>query len=77
MTIDCAATVEAMNHGRKVENFKFHSTEKNWLLASAFSLCEDYDDEPCKINKELFFTKDLGLNWEVLASYVVDFDWMY
>lgn len=75
VTNDCGRSVKALNHGRKIQEYIFHPTEKSWGLASAFSLCEDYTEEPCKINKELYVTKDLGLNWELLASYVIQFGW--
>lgn len=64
-----------MNHGRKIKEFIFHPTERNWGLATAFSQCEDFVGEPCKIFKELFLTKDMGDNWESLATYVVQFGW--
>lgn len=75
ITEDCGHKVKALNHGRKVQEYVFHPTERNWGIASAFSVCDDYTDEPCKINKEIFLTQDLGVNWATLASYVVQFGW--
>jgi hypothetical protein len=73
---DCGRKVRALNHGRKIQEYTFHPTERNWGLASAFTLCEDFDDgEPCKIYKELFLTKDLGESWDLLGSYIVQFNW--
>lgn len=73
---DCGRKVKALNHGRKIQEYVFHPTEKNWGLASAFTLCEDFTNgEPCKIYKELFLTKDLGENWEILGPYIVQFGW--
>ena len=55
---DCGRKVKALNHGRKIQEYVFHPTERNWGLASAFTLCEDFTDgEPCKIYKELFRDK--------------------
>ena len=64
-----------MNQGRKVEEFQFHPTERNWLLATAWTRCEDFGDEPCRKYKELFVSKDLGLTWTVVADYVFQFSW--
>jgi len=72
---DCGSHVKALNHGRKIQEYIYHPTERNWGIASAFSLCDDYSDEPCRINKEIFYTHDLGENWIILASYVVQFGW--
>merc|ERR1712032_1062269 len=71
---DCGRRIKALNHGRKIKEFQFHPTERNWGLATAFTLCDDLD-EPCKIFKELYVTKDLGENWDLLGSYIVQFGW--
>jgi len=72
---DCGRKIKALNHGRKIKEFQFHPTERNWGLATAFTLCEDFVNEPCKIYKELYVTKDLGENWDLLGSYIVQFGW--
>jgi Na+-transporting methylmalonyl-CoA/oxaloacetate decarboxylase gamma subunit len=72
---DCGRKIKALNHGRRIKEFVFHPTERNWGLASAFTLCEDFVGEPCKIYKELFVTRDLGENWELIGSYIVQFSW--
>lgn len=72
---DCGRKIEAMNHGRKIHEFIFHPTERNWVLASAYTICEDFQNEPCKNFKEIFVTKDLGDTWTLLLSYVVQFNW--
>jgi len=72
---DCGRKIKALNHGRKIKEFIFHPTERNWGLASAFTLCEDFVGEPCRIYKELFLTQDLGESWTFLESYIIQFDW--
>jgi hypothetical protein len=73
---DCGKKgIKALNHGRKIQEFIFHPTERNWVLASAFTLCDDFVNEPCRLYKEVYVTKDLGETWEVLGSYVVQFAW--
>ena len=57
---NCGRSIKALFQGRPISEFIFHPTERNWGLASAFSLCEDYVNEPCKIVKELFVTQTLG-----------------
>lgn len=75
ITEDCGRKIRALNHGRKIKEWIFHPTERTWGLASAFTLCEDFIGEPCKIYKELFLTRDLGENWDLLGSYIVQFNW--
>ena len=72
---DCGRKITALNHGRRINEFIFHPTERGWGLASAYTLCEDFVGEPCKIYKEVYLTKDLGINWTQLGSYVVQFGW--
>jgi hypothetical protein len=72
---DCGRKIRALNHGRKIKEFVFHPTERNWGLASAYTLCEDFVSEPCRIFKELFVTRDLGENWDLLESYITQFSW--
>ena len=31
--------------------------------------------EPCRIYKELYYTKDAGENWNYITNYVFDFEW--
>ena len=75
ITTDCGKKIKAINHGRPIHEFIFHPTEKNWVLASAWTKCEDPNEENCKTYKELFFSEDLGDNWKLLANYVVQFQW--
>lgn len=75
ITEDCAANVRAMNQGRNVNEFLLHPSERTWLLAAAWSLCEDFVDQPCTIYKELFVSFDLGQDWKLLEDYVVQFSW--
>lgn len=72
---DCGSSIKAMNQGRNVNEFQFHPTERSWLLAAAWSLCEDFVDEPCQIYKELFVSTNLGQDWKLIEDYVVQFSW--
>ena len=72
---NCGQSFESINHGRKITDFVFHPFIKELAISAAFSLCDDYIDEPCHINKELFFTKDFGITWKLLTNYVVQFGW--
>lgn len=68
--------MKALNSGKKIHEFIFHPTQKNWALAAGWTSCQDFaDDEPCEIYKELYVTKDLGNTWQYLKSYVFDFAW--
>ena len=72
---DCGNSIIALNHGRKINEYIPHPTEKNWGLATAFTICDDFLVEPCKIYKEVFVTKDLGKNWEQIGKYVTQVGW--
>ncbi|MCQ2819130.1 MAG: hypothetical protein MJ252_17850, partial [archaeon] len=72
---DCGHKIKALNQGRKINEFYFHPTERNWGLASAYSICEDFVGEPCRIFKEVYYTLDMGNNWKQIGSYVVQFGW--
>ena len=72
---NCANNIRVLNHGRRIQEFIFHPTERNWGLASALTSCEDFPKEPCKIYKAIFVTFDLGQNWKPIKSYVVQFNW--
>ena len=72
---ECGLKIKALNHGRRINEFIFHPTERNWGLASAFTSCNDFVGEPCKIYQEVFYTKDLGVNWNQIGKYVVQFGW--
>ena len=53
----------------------FHPTQRNWALAASWTNCAEFVDEPCKIYKELYITKDLGEEWNFVNNYVFDFEW--
>lgn len=72
---DCGKKISALNHGRKIQEFIFHPTERNWVLASAYTICTDFKEGPCLKYKEIFVTKDLGETWTLLLPYVVQFGW--
>lgn len=75
ITEDCGATVSALNTGRKVQEWLFHPSERNYALAASWTSCEEFGDEPCRIYKELYYTHDLGLTFNFVADYVFDFEW--
>jgi hypothetical protein len=75
ITQDCGAEIRALNSGKKINEFSFHPTQKNWALAASWTICQDYKDENCKVFKELYFTMNLGGEWRYLTNYVFDFEW--
>ena len=72
---DCGANFKPLNNGRKISELKFHPTQRNWAMASIFTSCDDFDDEPCKIYREVYYTTDLGEHWNFLKDYVLEFEW--
>jgi len=75
ITEDCGSSFRALNQGRRIDEFQLHPTQRNWILASAWTLCEDFAGGPCKKYKELFVSKDLGASWELISNYVFQFSW--
>jgi hypothetical protein len=53
----------------------FHPTQRTWALAASWTSCAEFQNEPCKIYKELFMTKNLGEEWNYMTNYVFDFEW--
>lgn len=53
----------------------FHPIQRNWALAASWTSCAEFTNEPCKIYKELYITKDLGSEWILVNNYVFDFEW--
>lgn len=73
---DCGGTFKPLNNGRKIHDFVFHPTQRNWALASIYTTCEDFDDESdCEIYKEVYYSKDLGVHWDFLVDHVKQFSW--
>ncbi len=75
VTEDCGSTIKAINSGKNIKEFLFHPFERNWVLASAYTTCEDFTDEPCKIYKELYVSQNIGETWGFVADYVIQFAW--
>lgn len=75
LTEDCGAKLRGLNSGKKIHEFQFHPTEKTWALAATWTDCSEFDDDPCKIYKELYMTQDLGSTWLFMKDYVFDFAW--
>jgi hypothetical protein len=72
---DCGRKIKALNHGRTIKEFIFHPTERNWGLATAYTIAEDFGTDPYIKFKELYVTQDLGETWKLLKPYVVQFGW--
>ncbi len=75
MSDDCGANVRALNSGKKIHEFMFHPTQRSWALAGSWTNCAEFVDEPCRIYKELYYTKDVGEEWNYITNYVFDFEW--
>lgn len=41
---DCGKTIYSLNHGKPMENLKIHPVDPNFMLATAFSDCDE-DEE--------------------------------
>ena len=72
---DCGANIKALNSGKKIHEFMFHPTQRSWALAASWTSCAEFIDEPCRIYKELYYTKDVGEEWNYITNYVFDFEW--
>ena len=72
---DCGGNIKALNSGKSIQEFIFHPTQRSWALAASWTTCAEFIDEPCRIYKELYYTKDMGENWSYVTNYVFDFEW--
>jgi len=44
-------------------------------MAASWTTCAEFIDEPCRIFKELYYTKNIGAEWIYVTNYVFDFEW--
>jgi hypothetical protein len=72
---DCGNNVRALNTGKRIHEFMYHPTQPQWALAASWTSCAEFIDEPCKIYKELYYTKTMGEEWTYITNYVYDFEW--
>jgi len=75
LTEDCLEHTRVIRTGRRLNEFQFHPLERTWLLASAWTECSDFDETPCEIYQEVFYSPNLGQDWSFIANYVVQFSW--
>jgi len=62
-----------------IQDVRLHPTQKDWLLASAMAPgCNAEHEaagEDAQCYKILYLSKDFGLTWSSILTYVVQFDW--
>ena len=75
VTDNCGSTISVLNLNRPISDLIPHPTEADWLLATAFTLCSDFEFEPCKIYKEVYISFNQGNDWEIVTDYVEQVDW--
>jgi hypothetical protein len=71
---DCGSLIRVFNTGKKIQEFVFHPFQKMWALAASWTTCLEYELN-CHVYKEVFFTTNLGREWNFMQSYVFDFEW--
>ena len=63
-TKDCGATFSALNASSKpIHEIIFHPEFGQWALGASWVAYEQLKDEPERIYKELYYTKDMGETW--------------
>ena len=72
---DCGVTLKPLNIEKKIQDFKFHPTQREWALASIYTECDDFGDDDCDIHPEIFVTTNMGLKWEKLQNNVIQYEW--
>ncbi|CAI2385075.1 unnamed protein product [Moneuplotes crassus] len=72
---DCGATIKPLNGEKKITNFKFHPTQREWALASIYSACDEFEDDECNSVEELYLTTDLGKSWRKLQDRIIQYEW--
>ena len=73
---DCGKNIKPLNYANPMERFMFHSKMRNWALALSYIKCTK-TQENCVDSRSLYLTKDLGVNWEMISTNVVQFSWGY
>ena len=69
---DCGTSINAINQGRPINEVIFNPIEPNWIIATAFTQPEDGVEVHYK---ELFISKNRGLNWSFLIDHIEDVSW--
>lgn len=76
ITEDCGKTIKKIDSAKPFHQFQFHPLNRDWLLAAAWTDCDEDDDpDDCSRFKELYVSKDLGANWQFVEEYVLQFNW--
>lgn len=71
---DCGKTLKSLNYEKPITNLRFHPKMRSWVLAESWVKCSETDSE-CTEGKTLYLTKDLGLTWQALVDFVIQFSW--
>lgn len=72
---DCGENLKSLSGDRKIMDFKFHPTQREWALSSIYTECEYFDDEECDVHPEVYLTTNLGKNWKKLQDNVIQYEW--
>ena len=76
VTDNCGKTIQPLNSNLNFHQFKFHPTNRNWLLAAVWTNCsKNTDPDSCSRYKELYVSQDLGKTWQLIGEYVLQFSW--
>lgn len=42
---DCGANLKPLNDDKKLQDIKFHPTQREWAISSIYKSCDDFSDE--------------------------------
>jgi hypothetical protein len=72
---DCGDNLKSLNEDKKIHDFKFHPTQREWALSSKYTECTDFGEDDCDLHPEVYVTTDLGKKWIKLQSSVIQYEW--
>ena len=72
---DCGAHLKPLNDAEKIQDIRFHPTQREWAISSIYKSCDDFSDEDWYFHKEIFVTTNLGKTWKKLEENVKQYDW--
>ncbi|EGR30448.1 hypothetical protein IMG5_131920 [Ichthyophthirius multifiliis] len=83
ITTDCGQTIKPLGANMNLKEFAFHPTERTWMLASSWSVCDNKNENQsknnqknqCFVTKDLYLSQNFGQKWKLLTKYIVQFQW--
>ena len=72
---DCGANLKPLNDDKKLQDIKFHPTQREWAISSIYKSCDDFSDEEWYGHQEIYATTNLGKTWKKLEENIMQYEW--